>query len=143
MKDRINYYMSYIEVATEELKIISKVITNLKLSFDKEEEEETQKVIAADYFMQSQLSNLIYQDLVKTMTKLAECYSTCIALKIDLRLSDGEVKILDNYLAEATNLFGVEKGKLKSKQEDLEDIMHKRAMSKRNDPEILQFIRTS
>lgn len=138
MKDKLIEYITFIETALVEINERKEAFAAMCKELREVTTVEEKKNLAVKAFTEEQYIIMLSTDFVNTMIRVGECYQTCVLLKVDLGLSETEIKILDNYVVQTNGMFRMEKGKITAKQEGLYELMLIRAETLRETPFIIE-----
>ena len=138
IKAKITDYVNRVELLLEEMKSKSKEAEE-QVNLAKKSESDVQNNHLLNHFIITNYSALIWQDLTKTVDRLVECYSNSVDLGFNLKLSDNEQKIIDNYIKQVAFVFHIDKGKVIPKQDNLLELMKSKAETLRHETFLEQY----
>lgn len=138
IKDKLSDYVNRVEILLNEIKDKGKE-AELELERIKTSEGDIQNNNLLNHFIITNYISLIYQDLTKTIDRLVECYSNALEIKADLKLTEKEQEIIDNYVKQVMFMFHIDKGKVIPKQENLLEMMKTKAETLRHETFLKQY----
>jgi hypothetical protein len=132
IKERISTHISFIEVASEEFKVLNEEMVNLINELQKEDEEETYKLeIFKKYKSLFMYSTLLYKDIENAIFSFIESY-TCAFIS-GVKFTDKEKELYDKYIESNGFNFIVDKNKLQPKTKDLMGVIKEKVEVNKDD----------
>lgn len=139
IKERIIQCINTVDALLEEAKQYGVKVSEIEKRIINEKEEDVQKDNIAEHFAFTQYSNFIAQDIRKNINSITELYNLSI-LGSKIEWTPEEQKILDSYNKDYASLFVLEGGKIKSKVNNLLEVMIQEANTIKNESFLTQYI---